>query len=295
MEYYSFIESTEPLPNHLGWVQELKAKADRFADVVRTFDPNRAARVEKCSNHMKIMRFQNGYQKALFTKYCRVRGCPICAIANANRSAAIISRGISGMDKKWVHVTLAIPSIDRIKHCRKALQKLIRRKQWKTSKWITVVSQDSGNYAFHLFCYGYPHGKNYLSSSKLAALWSDCMGEPCYALVRGVERKDVDRTTHLLIKRFLSAPTKDVNELMEWLKHVDKVKVFSLSNIDGTEREEKKLAPSQKARQQKITYSHFGWMPNPDDEEYKNDYLLMPCPLRELQPTFDILCQTTKS
>jgi len=297
------IESTQALKEKgQDFWDDLKKRNLAFAERVSSFDSKLAQRVEECADIVKFKECANGFLAFKSARFCRVRGCPMCEWRRSRRVAKMVANAVKNFEGKpsnnWQQITLSIHPVPvcELSHAIDELcdgfSRLSRLKIWKIKggfrfihlQWMENMVQPS--IQFLGLCPAGMTGKNYISRDKWTRLWAQSIR---LESVPGVDTQKfgvipfqwVAQKSKILAWRSLNLEVCPDPVFPAAFQQIRKRKILTamgcLRETFNDEREpSRKYYPSEKLAIWGMRSRYFGHLPNPDDNNHDDQFLLLP-------------------
>ena len=160
-----------------------------ISEAYKTFDVNKARRLDDCATWLEFERTDNG-MKLHNANFCRVRLCPICAWRRSLKTYGQVSAVVEKLGDNYAYVFLTLTCrncsadelSDTITHLFKSLDLLMKYKACKQAfkgffRGLEIthnMTDDTYHPHFHLLIAvnpSYFSSRYYLSQDKITALW----------------------------------------------------------------------------------------------------------------------------
>lgn len=279
--------STERLPfAHRKW-DHLKQRAELLAERVELFDKHKADRIAHCADIVRFNQAKNGFTYFKDSRFCHVRGCPICehnlARNRAGHSKNLVLRA-SKLERNYNFLLLKFrlnpfpiedikTALDLSSH---AYQKLVKRKVFKAAGHVVVKSLSVGfglvNVETNLICLSPVSafaGQNYIKRSEWSDLWSQSVGYQCPE----AEKKNLKLDWRAIRSVISSAGFLDLSlvldcDLKPFMQGIDRRKLLLKAGIvselwEFENKGKKKYYPSEKKNLDAVQKTLYAYAPNP--------------------------------
>jgi len=298
------IKSTETLNEQgIDFWDHLKARSQVFANRLTAFDPKLAQRVERCAESVKFKECTNGYLVFKSARLCRVRGCPLCEWRRSRRVARQVAVAVGNCQIKptehWHLLTLSssvepIPLArieDTLNILRDGFSRLAGLKDWRLRGGFSFIQfhwLDNGveiSIKFLGLCKPL-NGKNYVSKSRWTQLWKQSLRQVSVPTVEvekfgSIPFNYVAQRCKILAWRQLDLEVCPDSYFQEVFEQIHKRKMLTgmgcfKSTFTKVREPRRPYYPSEKNAIWAMKTKHFGYLPNPREEEHKEQFLELP-------------------
>lgn len=259
------LKNLSPAPNILD---RLSAQKNRSIEVAAVMPAKYRQRMEQCNEWVKVRTFANGYQKIDRSNLCRVRGCPVCEMAEYRKTMGKIVATIKSSKRLHPSSGIVVVSLDSeqckadqinetIEKLSNHCAKVCRRKSFPSKVWARFMSLHPVNNSFFIRCTlivlpipVYFGGKKYLKKSDWVDLCGMDVRTICYRYNHGNgSLEKIIKACADIVKSsffdFLSIDPNLVEPVSEQI-HNQRFRNFSQAFSDAAERPERKEYPSTK-------------------------------------------------
>lgn len=296
------IPTTQPLPEALQWLDQLKANSELIAQQLDLINPSHAERIRHCADWVRIKRFKNGFIKLdnRIQRFCRLRGCPLCETIRHRKLLGRIAQGLvqakaTLSSYQWMIMTLGADATEvtqlrsQVVKLHDAFGRLQRRKDLRAKGIVRLTNLQTWNIqiipSMTLLCFvpkSMAKGRHYLSIAKLQTLWEECLRtsaptvktlylgqnrQAIFNAIRGHGTINLTQVDSAIFADYYCA-----------IQHLNLVGFSGVLNEWMQERECTKPSyyPSEQANLKAMEHDYFAFLPNPDHPQHDNQFLLYP-------------------
>jgi hypothetical protein len=297
------VQSTQALKEKgQDFWDDLKKRNLAFAERLSSFDPKLAQRVEECADIVKFKECANGFLAFKSARFCRVRGCPMCEWRRSRRIAKLVARAVEKLEikpnDKWQQLGVSIHPIPVSELSRglddlcNGFSRLSQLKAWRIQggfrfiqlQWMEDMVQPSiqflGLFPARMM------GKNYISKDKWTKLWvqsvrHESVPEADTQNFGAIPFVYVAHKSKLLAWRSLNLELCPDTSFVLGFQEIHRRKFLTATGCfrdTFTQKKEpsREYYPSEKLAIWGMRSRYFGHLPNPNDNNHDNQFLLLP-------------------